>query len=63
MKKAILLIIKIFVTLIVIMFMGAAREAHISIVITTFIGGGIIYSVWKYKPNKIKSDSQELDKS
>jgi hypothetical protein len=46
--------------------MTAAKEIGIPIIIKNLIGFGIIYAVWKYKPdepNNDNNDNQQLDKS
>lgn len=65
MSKRILWTIKIIVTLVVIVFMTAAKEMGIPIIVYNIIGLGIIYAVWKYKPDKPtdNNNNQELDKS
>jgi len=65
MSKGILWTIKIVVILVVLVFMTAAKEIGIPIIVKNIIGLGIIYAVWKYKrdePND-NSNNQELDKS
>jgi hypothetical protein len=66
MSKGILWTIKIVVILLVVVFMKAAKEIGIPIIIKNLIGFGIIYAVWKYKPdepNNDNNDNQQLDKS
>jgi hypothetical protein len=66
MSKGILWTIKIVVILLVVVFMTAAKEIGIPIIIKNLIGFGIIYAVWKYKPdepNNDNNDNQQLDKS
>lgn len=66
MSKGILWTIKIVVILVVVVFMTAAKEIGIPIIVKNLIGFGIIYAVWKYKPdetNNDNNDNQQLDKS
>lgn len=65
MSKGILWTIKIVVIFIVIIFMTAAKELGIPIIVKNLIGFGIIYAVWKYKPDEPNNDNnnQQLDKS
>lgn len=65
MSKGILWTIKIVVILVVLVFMTAAKEIGIPIIVKNIIGFGIIYAVWKYKPDEHNdnSNNQELDKS
>lgn len=65
MSKGILWTIKIVVVLVVILFMIAAKEIGIPIIVKNLIGFAIIYAVWKYKPDEpTNSDNnQQLDKS
>lgn len=66
MSKGILWTIKIVVILLVVVFMTAAKEIGIPIIVKNLIGFGIIYAVWKYKPdepNNDNNDNQQLDKS
>jgi hypothetical protein len=65
MSKGILWTIKIVVIFGVILFMTAAKEIGIPIMVKNIIGFGIIYAVWKYKPEvpNDKNNNQELDKS
>lgn len=66
MSKGILWTIKIVVILLVVVFMTVAKEIGIPIIVKNLIGFGIIYAVWKYKPdepNNDKNDNQQLDKS
>lgn len=65
MSKGILWTIKIVVVLVVLVFMTAAKEMGIPIIVKNIIGFGIIYAVWKYNPDDPNDNSvnQELDKS
>ncbi|MBS1641588.1 MAG: hypothetical protein JSR11_03835 [Bacteroidetes bacterium] len=65
MSKGILWTIKIVVILVVLVFMTAAKEIGIPIIVKNIIGFGIIYAVWKYKPDEPNdnTNNQELDKS
>jgi hypothetical protein len=66
MSKGILWTIKIVVILVVLVFMTAAKEMGIPIIVKNIIGFGIIYAVWKYKPDEPNNDhnnNQQLDKS
>jgi len=65
MSKGILWTIKIVVILVVIVVMTAAKEIGLPIIVKNIIGFGIIYAVWKYKPDQPNdnNNNQELDKS
>lgn len=65
MSKGILWTIKIVVILVVAVFMTAAKEMGIPIIVKNLIGFGIIYAVWKYKPEEPNGNdnNNQLDKS
>lgn len=65
MSKGVLWTIKIVVILVVVVFMTAAKEMGIPIIVKNLIGFGIIYAVWKYKPEEPNSNdnNNQLDKS
>lgn len=64
MSKGILWTIKIVVIFIVLIFMVAAKEIGVPIIVKNLIGLGIIYAVWKYKPDEPNNDNNnQLDKS
>ncbi len=66
MSKGILWTIKIGVIFVVLIFMAISKELGIPIIVKNLIGFGIIYAVWKYKPdepNNNNNNNQQLDKS
>ncbi len=66
MSKGILWTIKIGVIFVVLIFMALSKKLGIPIIVKNLIGFGIIYAVWKYKPDEPNNDnnnSQQLDKS
>ncbi len=66
MSKGILRTIKIVVILFTMVLMGLAKQAGIPIIVASLIGWGIIFAVWKYKPEEPNNDNknnQQLDKS
>lgn len=66
MSKGILWTIKIGVIFVVLIFMAISKELGIPIIVKNLIGFGIIYPVWKYKPdepNNNNNNNQQLDKS
>ena len=64
MSNGILWTIKIGVILMVLIFMAISKELGIPIIVKNIIGFGIIYAVWKYKPEEPNDNNkQELNKS
>ena len=65
MSKGVLWTIKIVVIFIAIIFIVIAKEMGIPIIVANLIGFGIIYAVWKYKPEEPNSNdnNNQLDKS
>lgn len=64
MSKGILWTIKIGVIFVVLIFMAVSKELGIPIIVKNLIGFGIIYAVWKYKPDEPNNNNnQQLDKS
>lgn len=64
MSKGILWTIKIVVIIVTAGFMFAAKKMGIPIIAANIIGFGVIYAVWKYKPEEPKNNNnQELDKN
>ena len=64
MSNGVLWTIKIGVILMVLIFMAISKELGIPIIVKNIIGFGIIYAVWKYKPDEPNDkNKQELDKS
>ncbi|MFN8430541.1 MAG: hypothetical protein U0V04_11230 [Spirosomataceae bacterium] len=52
MRKGILWMIKIGVIFVVLIFMAISKDLGIPIIVKNLIGFGIIYAVWKYKPDE-----------
>lgn len=64
MNKAVLITIKVVAIFFVIVLMTIAREIGIPIIIKNLIGFGIIFAIWKYKPEEPNNnDNHQLDKS
>ena len=63
MSKGILWTIKIVAILIVVIFMTAAKEMGIPIIVKNLIGFAIIFAIWKYKPSQPNNNNNQLDKS
>ncbi len=65
MSKGVLWTIKIVVIFVALIFIVIAKEIGIPIIVANLIGFGIIYAVWKYKPEEPKNDNDnnQLDKS
>lgn len=65
MSKGVLWTIKIVVIFVALIFIVIAKEMGIPIIVANLIGFGIIYAVWKYKPEEQKNnnDNNQLDKS
>jgi len=65
MSKGVLWTIKIVVIFIAIIFIVIAKEMGIPIIVANLIGFGIIYAVWKYKPEEPNrnDNNNQLDKS
>jgi len=64
MSKGVLWTIKIVVIFVAVIFIVIAKEMGIPIIVANLIGFGIIYAVWKYKPEEPNNDNNnQLDKS
>ncbi len=65
MSKGVLWTIKIVVIFVALIFIVIAKEMGIPIIVANLIGFGIIYAVWKYKPEEQNNnnDNIQLDKS
>ena len=65
MSKGVLWTIKIAVIFVALVIIVIAKEAGVPIIVANLIGFGIIFAVWKYKPEETKdnNDNNQLDKS
>ncbi|WP_213189414.1 hypothetical protein [Cloacibacterium caeni] len=65
MSKGVLWTIKIAVIFVALVIIVIAKEAGVPIIVANLIGLGIIFAVWKYKPEETKenNDNNQLDKS
>ncbi len=63
MNKAVLIGIKLIVSIFILAFVGATKIMGIPIVIGNLIGIAVLIAVWRYKPETVdNSDKHELDK-
>jgi len=62
MNKAILITIKVVITIIVLVITVIAKESKMPMAIV--VGSGVIIAIWAYKPSKKDTglDNQKLDK-
>lgn len=64
MSKGVLWTIKIVAIFVVVIFIVIAKGIGVPIIVANLIGLGIVYAVWKYKPEEPNNDSNNrLDKS